>query len=497
MFSPLLTIKPAPGIFSGIRDTLFTVLAAVSLAACGGSGGGGGGGGSDPLAIETPVAGPQTPAEPTDPETAAQCAASFQAAGVPTSWSFEPLALQSVSLEGGVRDIEYVRGTGGQSSSYLLYIPSSDPAAPIMVINEPYDGINWTDESVDQIFADLGAGKHPDRYGPAWNGTDTVSYKPETTSPEGGSLRASIDLWIRNGFAVIKTYGRFYAGGSLANDVADAAAPWYFMASRAAEFEGRQRFSRGGSWGGMMALYGAAVAPAGFRATGIAVTSPPVLLQAVRDYALTAGSSDPAVSAAASAYFSSFIRRIEATNGADADTPFNAATLCGCLPSEVIIGHDDNDTIVPVEQTETLAGACPGKIDAVYWRRPDTATISTSGISHGKFGGSSGFPGVRTLTAARIFALVDSPAVVPADPSSIAIFLRTVSQARAGGEDIGYAVTALKPLLATNIRIQSMTGSDTSQTGADFLAEVVNATFSSGITAAAVAEALLADRLPF
>lgn len=467
------------------------ILSSIMLASCGG-----GGGGSN----ERPIT---ASGDPETPEPVAQsCPATFEAAGVPTQWSFTTLSEQRVSNgDSGFRTLEYVRASADQTNSYFLYFPSADPLAPVIILNEPYDGISWTDEGVDASFATLGPGRHPDKFAPAYNGQDLVRYTPETSAPDGGSLRASVSLWLESGFAIIKTYGRFYAGGTLANDVSDAVAPWYFIAARPETFAGRQVFSTGGSWGGMMALYGAAAAPEVIQPTAIAVTSPPSDLPAVRGYASELESAEPTMREEIQAFFSPYVRRINASiavGSQEVSSAFSAETLCRCLPDRVLVAHDDADTIVPVAQTEQLQAACPEQVQPIFWKRTSPPSVEAAGLSHGDFGGRSSAPDVSTLLSAWMLSQAEvGPVVVKVDPESFHGFLSTVAAARSRGEDVSYAVAALKPLIAENIRLRASDGSSEIQTGAAFLATLLEVRFGLEITAESVSSALTADQLPF
>ncbi|GAA3967593.1 hypothetical protein [Allohahella marinimesophila] len=479
-----------------LRGFAPALLVSSFLMAAGCGGGSGGGSSRGPVVDQSD----NTPSPGPVPGTAS-CPAVFEKAGVPVQWNFTTLAAQNVNAGGGSVTLEYVLANAGETNSYFLYIPSTDPLAPVIILNEAYNGIDWTGEGVDAQFAALGPGKHPDSFAPAYNGQDLVRYSPETSAPDGGSLRASVNLWLESGFAVIKTYGRFYAGGALANDVSDAVAPWYFIADRASTFAGRQLFTTGGSWGGLMALYGAAAAPDSVVPTAVAVTSAPVDLKAVRNYAMQLPSDVPAASEEVNAFFSPYIRRIDASisrAGTSSSAPFDTTTLCSCLPDKVLAAHDDIDTIVPVAQTEQLQASCAGRVQPIFWRRSAQAAVQTAGLSHGDFGGRSAVTDVGTLVGAWIIDQADvEPTVIPVDPDSFSGFLMTVSDARNRGENTDYAIAALRPLLSGKVWLQSTLGSTQPQTGADFLAGLLNTLFGLQTTAESVEEALTANTLPF
>jgi dienelactone hydrolase len=146
------------------------------------------------------------------------------------------------------------RPDGGRS--YLLYLPVAREGAPMVVVTQPYAGIDWTGEDVDARWAAHGPGAHPDDEAPAYDGDDVIAYEPQ--SPQQAAEASAV--WLANQVAVVHAYGRFYAGGSIEDDALDAAAPYHFARTRG-ELDATHLGAWGGSWGAFMAMFGAARAP--------------------------------------------------------------------------------------------------------------------------------------------------------------------------------------------------------------------------------------------
>ncbi|MEZ4449641.1 MAG: hypothetical protein R3B09_09185, partial [Nannocystaceae bacterium] len=174
-------------------------------------------------------------------------------------WHFVTLDTQSFPLNGAEVEVEFIRAErpdGGRS--YLLYQHGPAPASPLVIQTEPYAGIDWTGEAIDEAWARKGSGAFPDVDAPAYNGVDMIAYTLQDPAEAVGTN----NVWAFNGFAAIHTYGRFYAGGALDDDTLDAVAPYMFARTRPDELDLSRIGAFGSSWGGMMALFGASEAPA-------------------------------------------------------------------------------------------------------------------------------------------------------------------------------------------------------------------------------------------
>jgi hypothetical protein len=464
-----------------------SVLLAVSLglagASCGddssagssngGAGGAGGGGG-------TSAVGP----------AGSDAGGGAGAAGASSSWSFTILEGRTVKSLDRDAKIELIRATRPDGvASYLLYAPSPiAPAGPaaVVVMNEPYAGIAWTGEEVDERWAKLGDGLHPDTDAPSPDGDDVIAY-------QGQTVQQAVDqdlVWHINGFAAVHAYARFYAGGDVAGDVLDAAAAYAFIASRGAAFDPARIGAFGGSWGGMMTLFGARKAPAEARPKALAALTP--LSDFVDEYQWTQTDLPKLYRAPADveAFFSPYWRRAAPSMGRPPEPgaksePFTQKGLCVDLPGKVFAPQDDWDLLIPIRQTESLAEACGANIEPLYWRR-GPIDYQTVALDHGILGQEPKAPSVYTFAwtflASALAPEGNAPIVTAGYGPALETFLTTVHEAQLAGRDSGAVLPRLRELAAPRV---SLFESDAQAflPGAEVLAGAINHVWGTSYTA--------------
>lgn len=149
----------------------------------------------------------------------------------------------------------------GRETTYAQWMPvrlSDGGVAPALLLTKPYDGIAWPNDPRDRRWAALGAGLHPDVDGPAaGTSPESIVYSPLTIAAQADEAA----FYALHGISTLAVYGRFYAGGSIQNDVDDMITGLEFLAREPGVDRSRLGI-QGGSWGGFLALYGAAFAPA-------------------------------------------------------------------------------------------------------------------------------------------------------------------------------------------------------------------------------------------
>ncbi|AKT42374.1 alpha/beta hydrolase family protein [Chondromyces crocatus] len=421
------------------------------------------------------------------------------------SWSFETIETRTETVLEEERTIELIRShrpDGGRT--YLLYIHPKTVGAPLVVMNQPYAGIDWTGEEVDARWAALGNGLHPDADAPDYDGDDVIAYEAQ---PVEVAARSSA-LHLLNGFAVVHAYGRFYAGGSLEDDILDASAPYHFALSRKDDVDVRRMASFGGSWGGMMALFGASRAPAGVTILSVTPLSPPSDFADVWTWARVRGPAEYPEPARIEAFYSTYLRRVLAATGGAAPSEDPAAwaryqqpAICEGLRAldggtRVLVPHDEWDVLIPFGATPALVAACPELVHGLYWPRQGTIDYTTAGFDHGAFMNEPGYPSALTLTDLDIaLALTrdDQPAVTIAAPEAVASFLQVLRAEQQAGGDVSFATEPLRKLCHPRAAYLGPDGSN--GTGASLLSTVLNTVYGTSTTAADVC-ATLASGLP-
>ena len=416
----------------------------------------------------------------------------------PAMEAFEVIGERSVTLLETPRRVELIRGTRRDGAhTYLLYIHAPAANAPVVIVNEPYAGINWSGEAVDARWAALGDGLHPDIDAPAYDGNDVISYGAQTVET---AVNESL-VWLYNGAAVVHVYGRFYTGGTLLDDAEDAAMGYAFVASRSREVDVARIGGYGGSWGGMMTLFGAALARDA-HARSLSALAPPsnfIDLYQHSEVEMPMRFGNPTQS---EAFFSPYWRRSTPSVGfpPSATDPralaFSPQGLCAALPSDVLVLHDDWDLLIPVRQTEALTTACAGKVEPLLWRR-GALDYATTPLDHGPFNAEGNVPSVLTFSALHLLHGIlptTSPVTALGSTASLRIYLQLVRDARAAGEDVTWSLRPLRQL--ADARTQLYDPDAVALTpGAEALAAAFNPVFGTSLDAAGL-RAQLALGLP-
>ena len=397
--------------------------------------------------------------------------------GPAADWQFVTLDEQKFVVNGMEVDVEFIRGDrpdGGRS--YLLYQHAAAAKAPLLIMNEPYAGIDWTGEEVDERWASMGNGGHPDVDAPNYDGEDQIAYSLQNPADAVGSN----NVWTFNGFASIHAYGRFYAGGTLEDDVLDAVAPYAFARTRPAEIDLARIGAFGSSWGGMMTLFGASQAPAD------AAPRTVVPISAPSDFVdLWTWSTDTFLDASANpgmvtGFYSPYWRRGTPTlgtppGGATA-LPYTHAGLCPGLPGTVILPHDTWDAIIPISQTLGLAAAC-ANVEPIYWPRATPLDLESATMTHGPFVSEGLLPSLLIYTYAALVLSLAPPEQADVysvtSAPSLALHFQLILAEQKAGKDVDWILPRLREL--ADPRLQTFVA-ETSQLApsADVLAIAVN-----------------------
>ncbi|MDI1478838.1 CocE/NonD family hydrolase [Polyangium sp. y55x31] len=412
------------------------------------------------------------------------------------TYEFETIGTRSAKIDTTTYEATLVaahRSDGG--TSYLMVIPAAKTPAPVIVDMAPYTGIDWTGEEVDTRHATENAGPfsfYPD--------TDAPLDPPSTENCAYGFVPAETQIQgeafhLLNGHSVIVAFGRFYAGGDLTDDAADAAAPFHYIAAHAADFDAERIGVHGNSWGGFMALAGIGRRPAGQSIRAVTAANPPTDFVDFYDYWKT---TLPAVYPYKNelGFFEGYRRRIEvATGGPPAENeaafePWRRDALCAGLDGDVMIPQDDWDTLVPVEQTESFLATCSDKARGLFWRRRTPVDYATIHLAHGALEQEPGFPSSRTLGFLHLHrALANESDVVLAyyEDAALRVFFQTVHDAQVDGKDITYATPALADLLDPRVTAYDM-GTMQVKAGPELASTIVSDLWGTPVTPADLAK---------
>lgn len=116
----------------------------------------------------------------------------------------------------------------GAAPTYAQWFPPlpEEGKRPVMLVTRPYDGIDWTDDPVDAKWAARGAGAYPDDDEPSYGtGSSQIGYTPLTHQ----KAAEEVVIYRLHKMGALFVYGRYYAGGSVWNDVDDMTAGLAFL----------------------------------------------------------------------------------------------------------------------------------------------------------------------------------------------------------------------------------------------------------------------------
>ncbi len=418
-------------------------------------------------------------------------------------WQFEVLERRPVTVNELSTNVELVRAIRPDGlAAYLQYIHAALEPAPLVVVEQPYAGISWSGDSIDERWAAAGDGIHDDADGPAYDGDDVIGYQERTVQ----SLVDESVVWLANGISVVHVFGRFYAGRSIDDTLLDAAAGFHFAASRPGEVHLERVGAFGGSWGGMMALFGLLHAPESVRVRAVAALTP---VSDFADFVSWASDEIPELyhgAADVRAFFSPYLRRVFAAVGHGVPTsispeewrPFTRHDVCGAAERQgaaVMLYHDDWDLLIPVRQSLESAAACSA-MEAIVWPR-EPVDYETASFNHGPAPAELEFPIMFSFAMAQLAVALTPVArdvIIVAQPESLHRFLDLLHAARDAGRDIdSLATPALANLCDSRVTYIAPDGSG--GRGASLVSRELNSVFGTATTAENVCPALIGGLL--
>lgn len=411
----------------------------------------------------------------------------------------EPYAFDGRTFPGQLVRIVHADG----SKTYVHFLMSDKPGPrPTVVLTQPYAGIDWTGEEIDTRWAGYFANRpnpqpndsqiiHEDVDGPNTDATMKILYESQPLS----QAKAQAFPHLLNDFSVVLVYGRYYAGGSVRNDIDDMRAGMWFVAEQA-NIDHARIGVLGGSWGGFEALYASAYGDVRARPLVTVALYPPA------DF-VTMDPHFASRTGVARDYLRPYVNRIHAATGGAPSAPnanFHGLTipeLCPTattgLPEKLLVLHDENDNLVPVEQSRTLVSKCGA--EAVYWPRAEPIDISA--FSHGKILDEPQIQSVATYAYSYLHLALARPDQANVfyfyNPTSMRTHLELVHAAQQAGKDVSYEAPRLRELC--DERLLLIEDATHTVTGAQMVATAVNAVWGTAFTPANIA-AGLANGLP-
>ena len=206
--------------------------------------------------------------------------------------------------------------TEGEAATYAQWFPS-DSTTPrgVLIIANPYVGIDWTGESVDARWSTRTSGlKYPDDEEPGYDSAVSSDIVYEAIAAKAVANDGYISLAKYNKLNVLVVFGRFYAGGSIWNDAQDMRAGLQYISTRT-DVDKSKLGLFGISWGAYQAIYASAYRPNELIPAATLAVAPPtdiedLVSQASTIESITQDSDYPQ-------FYDPYLRRIAASTGGD------------------------------------------------------------------------------------------------------------------------------------------------------------------------------------
>jgi len=344
--------------------------------------------------------------------------------------------------------LQQLSEAGGRTTCAIWFPPSaSGGMRPAVLITEPYAGVNWSSDPVDEAWTarfNPSQSVYPDVNGPLVNSTSGpimyTLWTPESVPEEGL-------VCLSHGMGVLLVFERFYAGGTIADNVKDTTLGLEFLHEQSGVDPNRLGIF-GISWGGFEAIYGAANAPAGAVPVVGVASSPPSDLGQLYHYAtqgLFSLIQDQGLLAQRLSFYDPYVRRIIAgtvTSISPLNLDFSAYGLDflrANLKTKFLVLHDQWDTMVPVQQSLALAAALPGQVQGLWYPHVGAIDYNTLPLSHGPVspGLSEGSTAVFTCLYLLERLLPSDAAIhIPYHSSELAGFFAYMRDMQKQGQDI-------------------------------------------------------------
>jgi hypothetical protein len=406
----------------------------------------------------------------------------------PPAHSFEVLRTETFTAYGRTFTTSLARVTRPDGArTYVQWIPSDLPGRPVVVVALPYSGIDWSGEEIDERWSTatpLPGNVYLDVDGPGFDGESVILYEP---FPVANGNQDAVGHLI-NDFSVLFVFGRFYTGGSPRDDIADMAAGMWFLAEQPG-IDRRRVGTVGGSWGGFLTLHLAAEADPRLNVVVTTAHFAPADIPMWVDHGRTREGT-------ALAMAQPYLRRFYSTTGGPPEDPasnydgLRNTDLCGRIPRETLLVHDQHDNLVPIAQTEALVALCGA--DPIYWQREGTVAPDT--VDHGPLTSEPAPPSFVLYASAYLHLRLATPGQSVYErynPAALIAHLTLVRDARTRGEDVAFAAPRLMELCDPRlILVEAGTGAAVS--GAEAVARAVNEVFGTSHGAATIRAALAA-----
>ncbi len=326
--------------------------------------------------------------------------------------SIEILGSSSYSVIGKSFPIKLlkIKSNLNTESVYAQFIPACKNSCPLLIVSDPYIGINWTGELVDRKWAErpnaVNGFIHADDDGPGYDpktSIGTIWYSNISPSNIAGVGAP----FLLNQISILIVHNRFYAGRNLKNYYED-----FIRAANATPLLKEVNTNKigfyGNSLGGYVALNG--YLNSTIKPNAIVLQSPLMDLESQSNYLDTLPiliTKNSNLLFEYQKFFDPFARRIfDFTRGTPATAPdafhdYKIDNFASKIQTPTLLLHDTWDTIIPFENSYKLFNLNRKNIFPIWFMHATDIDFNNFQLGHNQ--SSEGLNGNNTSPFIQLF----------------------------------------------------------------------------------------------
>jgi len=345
--------------------------------------------------------------------------------------------------------------TEGESATYAQWFPAdSVEARGVLIIANPYMGIDWTGEAVDARWRSRSSGsKYPDDEEPSYNSITSSDIVYESIAANAVANDGYISLAKHNNLNVLVVFGRFYAGGSIWNDAQDMRAGLQYISTRT-DIDKNKVGLFGISWGAFQAIYATAYRPTELVPAATLAVAPATSMEDLVSHATSIEDITQDIDYAK--FYDPYLRRIAASTGGDLNgvggnfSRFTHNALADNIISPILIMHDEWDTLIPIQHSCDLS-LQNGQIETFWYQHVNSDidySLPESKLNHGPLGlvVNSSVPSDYTWSMLYLLSHLNSPSdtiLLLYDAMAMRVFFQNIHALQLVDKDVSWLLTRL------------------------------------------------------
>lgn len=398
----------------------------------------------------------------------------------------------------------------GYRDAFVQYFPP--PAGgPVVVVTDPYSGIDWSTDSIDQKWAvrpNASTGYIAADEESIWytvGASKPIAYRLASHAAQASNVA---DIYLFNRIGVMIVYGRYYRGTTLQQFLDDSTSGFHFL-SRQNGIDKTRIAVTGNSLGGFMAAHGAARASeAGLTVKAGALLSPALDFSDFLKFhfQLIPGLGNATTTQAHINFCDPHLRRILPIvsglfpwQGGDY-SKYSASYLQTRLSGKFLIFHDEWDTMAPYATSANFVSQNSAVASAFWYQHSTAPDFAKLIVEHAPDSPRSGLDQGSLNLFSTNFIMSQ---LQPAGSSRVLLYLQSdvfnfIVRLRAlqlSGKNISWIVPRLIELAEPNIKLISVVNTNDVATGEVLVSYVVNGVWGLSTTPQNVKAYLMANGL--